>query len=73
MGNTTPSPFLILPLAAYACWEKAGILDRVSLQLGWVLATTSPFDEVMSCQTSREPVLAWPTLWSSQGPRELGS
>ena len=36
--NTTPSPFLIMPLAAYAWWERAGIFDGVRLQLGWVLA-----------------------------------
>lgn len=71
--NTTPSPFLIVPLATYAWWERAGISDGVSLQLGWVLATTSPFDGVMTHHTTREPALAWPTLWSSQGPREVGS
>lgn len=73
MVNTTPSPFLIVPLAAYTWWERAGILDRVRLQLGWVLATTSPFDGVVSHHTTREPALARPTLQSSQGPKEVGS
>lgn len=49
-------------------------LVGLRLQLGWALATMSPFDGVVSHHTTREPpTLTWPTLWSSEGPREVGS
>lgn len=73
MVNTTPAPFLIVPLATCAWWERAGILDGVSLQLGWVLATMSPLGGVVSHHATKEPALAWPAPWCSQVPRELGS
>ena len=40
---------------------------RVSLQFGWVLATTSPFDGVVSHHTTKETVFTWPALWSQGG------